>query len=522
VSTLRWLMWLVVARSIFVRRFAVACVVVTLVAGAGVALIDRYGQREFARRTVIHLANGVLAPGAPAKPANYLLLGDDTTGKIEQDVLPDTMMVLHVDPAVRIPLLVSFPRDLIVNIPGHGTGQLNAAYGYGGANLLIRTLTSDFGFPINHYLLVDFSGFEQIVNAIGHVKVWFPTPMHDPYVGLNVDQTGCKTLNGVEALAYARSRHYFVPDNISAPVPWSWNYAPGITKDSLRGGRGWVATGSDIDRIPRQQYFLRTVAQAAINKTNDDPLRLIDLVDAIVRHLTTDQTLKYGELKALVRTFQGLKPADVAMTTLPWKTDPADNARVLVKYPDATAILDQLATFTPPKPFIPTLVKANTVRVRVVNGSGVPGIAQHVLNLLVAAGFRSAGPAVDASTSNYAQTQVRWAPHEDIRGVTVVYATGAHQFGQATAAAGTLGGDVLIVVGRDWNTLRHHLAGLPGGPPTTRPTTTTPPTTGTRARTTTTPATTTRSPTTTTVAGSDPRYLPVNPKTGGILVGCPA
>jgi len=507
-------MWTDLARSMFVRRFAVACVVVTLVSGAGVVVIDRYGQREFAKRTVVHLANGVLAPGAPAKPANFLLLGDDTTGKIEKDNLPDTMMVLHVDPAVRIPLLVSFPRDLIVNIPGHGTGQLNAAFAYGGANLLIRTLTTDFGFPINHYMLVDFSGFEQIVNAIGHIKVWFPTPMHDPYVGLNIDQAGCVTLNGVEALAYARSRHYYVPDNINAPVPWSWNYAPGIANDSLRGGSGWMQTGSDLDRIPRQQYFLRTVAQAAINKTNDDPLRLIDLVDAIVRHLTTDQTLKYGELKALVRTFQGLKPADVDMTTLPWKTDPANPNRVVVEYPGATAVLDQLATFTPPKPFIPTLVKANTVRVRVVNGSGIPGIAQHVLNLLVAAGFRSAGPAVDASTSNYTQTQVRWAPHKDIQGVTVVYATGAHQFGQATAADGTLGSEVLVVVGRDWNTLHHHLAGLPGGPPTSRPR----PTTATTTR----PSTTTRSPTTTTIAGYDQRYLPVDPKTGGTLVGCPA
>jgi LCP family protein required for cell wall assembly len=505
-------MWSDLARSMFVRRFVVACVVVTLVSGAGVVVIDRYGQREFAKRTVVHLANGVLAAGAPAKPANFLLLGDDTTELVDKDNLPDTMMVLHVDPAVRVPLLVSFPRDLIVNIPGHGTGQLNAAYGDGGAALLIKTITADFGFPINHYLLVNYAGFEQIVDAIGHIQVWFPTPAHDPYAGLNVDQAGCVTLNGVEAVAYARSRHYYVPDNPASPAPWSWNYDPKLPENAFRGGQGWTATGSDLDRIPRQQYFLRTVAQAAINKTNDDPLRLIDLVDAIVRHLTTDQTLTYGELKALVRTFQGLKPADVAMTTLPWKTDPADPNRVLVKYPDATAVLDQLATFTPGRPYIPILVKANTIRVRVVNGSGVPGIAQKVLTLLVAAGFRSAGPAVDAANTNYTQTQVRWTAPKASQGVTVVYATGAQKFGQATAAADTLGGDVLVIVGRDWNRLRHHLAGLPGGPPTSRP----------RATTTTTPPSTTIRPaTTTTLPDYSRSYIPVNPKTGGTLVGCP-
>jgi LCP family protein required for cell wall assembly len=481
-------------RVAFVRRFAVACVVVSVVAAAGVVVTDQFSRHEFAKRTTVRLAAGLLAPAIPAKPANFLLFGHDEFGN------SDTMMVVHVDPAVRTPLLVSFPRDLMVNIPGHGLEQLNAAFPQGGAGLLIKTMQTDFHIPIQHYLQVDFSGFPKIVDAIGSVKVWFPTPVHDPYIGLNIPQRGCISLNGQMSLAYVRSRHYYVPDNLASPAPWSWNYP------AQQGGQGWTAVGSDIDRIPRQQYFLRTLAQAAISRTGDNPLRIIGLVDAVMTHLTSDPNLTLDELKALVRTFRQVKPADVEMTTLPWAPDPANPNRVVVAYPAATAVLDQLANFTPPPPFIPVLVKANTITVRVVNGSGVPGIAEKVLNLLVAAGFRSAGPAADADRSNYAHTQIRWTANTAAQGVTLIYATGAKSFGEATTTADLRGADVLVVVGRDWNTLQHHLTGLPGGPRAHRP-----------ANTTSTVATST----TTTPTTVDRRYIPVDPKTGGILVGCP-
>jgi len=462
------------------------------VSTVAVVLVDQYGQREFAKRKVVRLAADVLTPTSSTKPANFLMIGTDATGKITKDDLPDTMMVLHVDPAVRVPLLVSFPRDLIVNIPGRGTGQLNAAFAYGGANLLIRTLTVDFGIPINHYLQVDFSGFKQIVDAIGHVKVWFPTPMHDPYVGLNIPQAGCVSLNGVEALAYARSRHYYVPDDISAPATWSWNYP------AQQGGQGWTATGSDIDRIPRQQYFLRTLAQAAIDKTKSNPFRIIDLLDAVMTHLSTDKTLTFGELKALARTFEGLKPAQVLATTLPWKSDPTDPNRVVVEYPAATALLNQLDNFTATAR--PAPVDPHTVTVRVLNGSGIPGLATQVLRRLPAQGFLAAGPAANAARNDYTETEVHWAPSQSSKGATVVYATGAHQSGPLSASTGA---DVVVIVGRDWSTLQHHLASVAGaaGAKPARPTTPTAPAT--------------------TVPAYNRRFIPVNPKTGVVLVGCP-
>ena len=475
------------------QRFVVACGVLAIAMAGAVAVGDRYGKSQFAKRTVVHLNGGVLAPAIPAQPANFLLVGHDATGH------SDTMMVVHLDPQSRTPLLVSFPRDLIVDIPGHGSGQLNAAIGFGGPDLLIKTFDTYFHIKIQHFMQVDFAGFPQIVNAIGHIKVWFPTPVHDPYIGLNIDRPGCVSLGGAAALAYVRSRHYYVPDDLAHPTPWSWDYP------AQSGGQGWTAGGSDIDRIPRQQYFLRTLAQAVISKTSDNPLRIIGVVNAVMTHLKTDQTLTFNELKAFVGTFQRVKPANVAMTTLPWQPDPANNNRVVVKYPEATTVLDQLANFTPPKVTLPRIVNPHTVTIRVVNGAGITGLAATVQAALVKAGFRAAGPPANADRSDYTQTQVRYAPGNTSQGATVLYATGARHLGQSPSASDTLGADVLVIVGRDWNTLQHHLTGLTSTPTTTK-----------------THETVTTQPSPFTPTSVDRRYTPVDPKTGGVLVGCPA
>jgi hypothetical protein len=278
-----------------------------------------------------------------------------------------------------------------------------------------------------------------------------------------------------------------------------WNYSPALG-DHFRGGTGWTASGSDVDRIPRQQYFLRTLAQTAINRTDDNPVRILALVPAVMSHLSTDQNLTLGELKSLVHTFRNLKPADIEMTTLPWSTDPADRNRLVVDHHAADPLLFRLANFTATKPFLPPLVDPRTVRVRVVNGSGVAGLGDRALSALVAAGFRSAGPVVDTDRANYARTQVRWAPNREAKGVTITYATAAKVSGEAVKVADTLGGDVLVVVGRDWPALHHHLTDLVPKPTT---------------------STVAGATTTTTTVRVDSPFVPVDPKTGGVLVGCP-
>jgi LCP family protein required for cell wall assembly len=501
--------------GLFLRRFAVACILVAVVTTTGVVVGNAVGRSKFDKTTAVHIDE--LDEQEKGKPANFLLIGSDSrdpadlpsqNGQFgsEEDTGPqhsDTMMILHVEPDQKSGLLVSFPRDLLVDIPGHGRQQLNAAYALGSAPLLIDTVKANFDIPIHHYLEVSFAGFQRIVDAIGGVQIYFPTPVHDPYSQLHVDTAGCRTLNGAEALAYARSRHYFVPKDLDNPQPWQWS------DRTERAGPGWTATGSDIDRIPRQQYFLRTLSQAAVEKTGNNPLRVFGLLDAVVSNLKRDDELTQGQLKALVRTFRGLDPRTVQMTTIPYEQAPSDPNRVVVKRPDADPIIQRLQSFTVPKGF-PKLLPPETIKVRVVNGSGLKGRARAALDAFVDHGFVSAGDPADADRSDYPKTQVRYAPDKSEAGATVAITLGTTNLVEAASTEDTLGGDVLVVIGLDYDSLN----GVLKQPP----------------------ASTTQAPVTaTTVAGEPPstttttfesvtvdtRFVPVDPETGGPLVGCP-
>jgi hypothetical protein len=315
-------------------------------------------------------------------------------------------------------------------------------------------------------------------------------------------------LNGDQALAYARSRHYYVPDNLKNPAPWQWNY------QTSTGGQGWTATGSDLDRIPRQQYFLRTISQAAIDKTGNDPLKIPGLLDAIFKNLAHDQTLKYQELNSLALSFYGLNPARVQMMTLP--NVPATGRwaqHVIAKYPDASLVLAQLkAVVIPPVP-LPVPLPQREVTLRVVNGSGIPHLAAKALGQLTAAGFKTKWAPEDASRDNFTRTQIRYAPGKSLDGYSVGLATGSGNVVQGLTRKDTDGADVLVIAGRDWDKLKHNFNYAISKSRTT---------TSTHPKHT---PTSTHAPTSTTTTTApkltvDTRFVPVNRRTGGPLVGC--
>ncbi len=501
----------------FLSRFVIALVVASLCLTAFVLVGDSYEHKAFNQSTKIHLPAGTLKRKPPGDPQNYLLIGSDSRSTNDTGSNSDTMMVLHVEPATKTGFLVSFPRDLEVNIPGHGEGQLNAAFSQGGANgasLVIQTLEANFKpLTIQHYIEVDFAGFKDIVNAIGHIHLWFPTPMHDPFLGMDVPQAGCVSVDGQGALNYARSRHYYVPDDVQNPAPWVWHWTNQTPGNERGYANGWSSIGSDLDRIPRQQYFLRTLSQAAVDKTASNPTKLIGLLNAVQKNFSHDDTLKLSELQSLVRTFNRLDPTRVDMTTLPWVAGTgAYLNRVLPNQAQDAAVIARLADLRPPAITIPSAVAPNKIKVRVVNGSGVQGLAQKVLDQFLAAGFKSGGPAADADRDNYAQTQIRFAPGKGGAGVTAVEASGSNQVSEALSAKQTLGGDVLVIVGRDWDALHHNFKAVE----TKR--------TGTSSTTSPSSKSTASSSTTSTTVQStvDTRFIPVDPKTGGPLVGCPS
>jgi LCP family protein required for cell wall assembly len=506
----------------FLVRFLIACVVVAVIAGVGVAVGDEGIKQQFASAHKIPVPN--LQPLKSGEPANYLLIGSDSRDfvnspgeaqafgdkNVQTGKRSDVMMVLHIDPRSHTGLLVSFPRDTVVSIPGQQNKQLlNAAYSIGGPDLAVQTLQANFPpLKINHYIEVDFKGFQDIVDAVGNIHLWFPTPAHDYFSDLNQPNAGCISVNGTQALAYARSRYYSIPKNPANPAPWQPSQvhgtSPGWTTDPL----------SDLDRIPRQQYFLRTISQAAIDKTASNPTKLIGLLGAVSKSFTADKGLSLDEMKTLIRTFNGLNPKKVQMMTLPVTAAPAPWQGHVVATDAALAVAGQLMFSGKATPALPDPLAPSKVNVRIVNGTSNPALAQQAINDFTSAGFHVAGGAVDADRTDYKATQVRYAPGLYPQGYTVALAVGTLNFVPAISRANTLNSDVLVVVGSDYNSLKHGL-GIKTPAPTTGTGAT--PTTGAAPTTVTTTTTTTVATSSSTV---NPQFVPVD-KNGGPLVGCP-
>jgi LCP family protein required for cell wall assembly len=118
----------------------------------------------------------------------------------------DTIMLLHVPAGGGPTVLVSVPRDSYVSIPGHGKNKINAAYAFGGAPLLVRTLEQASGVRIDEYVETGLGGFANVVDALGGVVLCpkFAMKDHDAHINL---KKGCQTMDGKTALGYARARH---------------------------------------------------------------------------------------------------------------------------------------------------------------------------------------------------------------------------------------------------------------------------------------------------------------------------
>jgi polyisoprenyl-teichoic acid--peptidoglycan teichoic acid transferase len=136
---------------------------------------------------------------------NVLLLGVDSRG--EEKSRTDTIMIAQYDPKNNTSKLVSVMRDIYVEIPGYKNNKINTAYFHGGAELLRQTIKQNFDIDIHYYALVDFQGFEKVVDALAPNGVEIDVEKKMSYrIGV-VLEPGLQKLNGKELLGYARFRH---------------------------------------------------------------------------------------------------------------------------------------------------------------------------------------------------------------------------------------------------------------------------------------------------------------------------
>ncbi|MFL6131712.1 MAG: LCP family protein [Nocardioidaceae bacterium] len=156
-----------------------------------------------------------------ARPASqpgttYLLVGSDSreglTRKQEREFgtgkgagrRTDTIMLLHTGSGPN--LLMSIPRDSLVDVPGHGTTKINSAFAFGGPPLLVRTIEQATGIRVDNYIEIGFSGFVGVVDAVSGIKICPKRAMKDRLANLDIKK-GCQDVDGKVALGYARSRH---------------------------------------------------------------------------------------------------------------------------------------------------------------------------------------------------------------------------------------------------------------------------------------------------------------------------
>ena len=146
----------------------------------------------------------------------YLLVGSDSraglspeerkrlgTGNAEGQ-RTDTIMLLHTGDGPN--LLMSVPRDSLVEVPGHGTTKINAAFAYGGPKLLVKTIEQNTGIRVDDYVEIGLGGLAGVVDAVGGITICPKEKMVDKLANLDIDK-GCQDADGATALGYARSRH---------------------------------------------------------------------------------------------------------------------------------------------------------------------------------------------------------------------------------------------------------------------------------------------------------------------------
>lgn len=154
----------------------------------------------------------------PAGPGTtWLLVGSDSradlTPQQQQELstgggdsrLADTILLLTTAPG-GVPTLISIPRDSLVSIPGYGENKINAAYAFGGPELLVDTIEQATGVRLDGYVEIGFDGFSQVVETLGGVQVCLEAPMSDERAGIDLP-AGCQTLAGADTLGFVRARY---------------------------------------------------------------------------------------------------------------------------------------------------------------------------------------------------------------------------------------------------------------------------------------------------------------------------
>ncbi|WP_019931432.1 LCP family protein [Nocardia sp. BMG111209] len=387
---------------------------------------------------------------------NYLIVGTDSragaNGQIgagttddADGARADTVMLVNIPASRQRAVVVSFPRDLDVSRPACEawnnekavyTGQtyyaangekLNGVYALGGPKCLTKVIQKLSGLKINHFVGMDFSGFQAMVDTLGGVEVCASRPIVDGQLGTVLTSAGRQVIDGSTALDYVRARHVYGEQR------------------------------SDYDRINRQQRFLSSLLRSAVsNRVLLDPARLRGLVEAFTGHAFMDN-VSTGDLLTLGRSLQRLETGSVTFVTLPTggtttygneiprESDIKALFRAIIDDQPLPGEVKSPAIGIPAPPVRYAAVDPAAVQVRVSNASGVPGLAAGAAPKLSDQGFQVAGVGNLADGGN-AGTRVRYSAGHEAEAATLASALP----GATLESVAGLGALVEVALGADF------------------------------------------------------------------------
>ncbi|WP_426995850.1 LCP family protein [Pseudarthrobacter sp. N5] len=312
---------------------------------------------------------------------------EDSTGYGHSDV----MMLMDISADNKRVNVISFPRDLLVDIPkckdpktknefpAKSDVMINAAMSDAGIGCAVDTINKLTGLEIDHFMMADFNAVKELSNAVGGVQVCISDAVYDPDSKLHLPK-GTSQVQGEQALAFLRTRHAF-------------------------------ADGGDLGRIKGQQSFLSSLTRKMKDDgTLTDPRKMLRIADVVTQNLTVDDGLaSVPSLLTIGNRLKNIDVSKVAFVAVPTTQARSDPNRLEVAEPAASQLFAALrkdldltdpgAAASPsaspsapsPAPSAPveTRVPYNKALqpVSVANGTGVPARSQEIVQAIVAGGF---------------------------------------------------------------------------------------------------------------------------------------
>jgi LCP family protein required for cell wall assembly len=354
-------------RKILIWGASTLALLLVAVAGSGYAVLRHFNANL--EQDDIRGLLGAQPVNLHPQAENIMVLGSDSRQGLSRAYgsglvtdQSDTLMIIHIPANRQWAEVMSIPRDSWVNIPAceMGDGQLSApqqykineAFAIGnldgnhtalGIACTVKTVEQDTGIYINHFIAVNFTGFKDMVAALGGVYECNPTPINDPNSNLHL-AAGTHLLTPAQALGYVRARYT-------------------------------LGDGSDLERIGRQQAFMSSLV-SRVKSELLDPIAIYRFLDAATKSLTIDSQLGgITGLYNLGQSLRGIPSSKIAFFTLPNELDPGNTANVLWTQPEDNQIF---ASFRDDVPASSTLFPPAATATKTTVAVGLAADGQHL------------------------------------------------------------------------------------------------------------------------------------------------